>query len=57
MISYEWGEQDVQFERQGVLEGIPSHHTSHIFQFQKPDILNSIVTLENNDAKPPQTYS
>lgn len=40
---------------QGVLEGILSHHAD-FFQFQKFDILNGIVTLEN-DAKPPQTYS
>lgn len=44
-----------EFEMQGVLEGILSHHAD-FFQFQKFDILNGIVTLEN-DAKPPQTYS
>lgn len=45
-----------EFEMQGVLEGILSHHAD-FFQFQKFDILNGIVTLENDNAKPPQTYS
>lgn len=44
-----------EFEMQGVLEWILSYH-ANIFQFQKPDILNGIVTSEN-DEKHPQTYS
>lgn len=56
MISYEWGEQDAQFEMWGVLELILSHH-ANIFHFQKSDILNGIDALGNNYAKAPQTYS